>query len=152
MRYSFHRLCFFCPEWLPACCSTASDELINIIKANLPHHLLPAKAGRLALYSKFSGRPGGVWHWRENQTWQSPAYKMSGEKRGDERKRKGEKWAGEVVSRRSTIRLSPALSSALEKWKSIGILAQRGTMITSCWGDELGYVCREPYLAQPSGN
>lgn len=45
MRYSFHRMCFPCPERLPAPCSTASDELINIIKANLPHHSLPAKAG-----------------------------------------------------------------------------------------------------------
>lgn len=59
MRYTFHRICFPCPERLPAPCSTASDELINIIKANLPHHTLPAKAGRLALARELSGRPGG---------------------------------------------------------------------------------------------
>lgn len=59
MRYSFHRIGFPCPERLPALCSTASDELINIIKANVPHHFLPANAGRLALDCELSGRPGG---------------------------------------------------------------------------------------------
>lgn len=138
MRDSFHRVCFPCPERLPTPCSTASDELINIIKANLPHHFLPAKAGSLRRIA--SSRVGQVAA-DIGRRIRHGASKLSGKRREDERKGKREKksekdshfipWA-----HRSAIRLSSALSVALERWRSMGVHAQSrhsGTMITSLW-------------------
>lgn len=118
MRYGFHRICFPCPQRLPAPCSTASDELINIIKANMPHHTLPAKAGRLAFNCELSGRPGGGWHWRENQTWRAARKNCQVKREEMKGKEKRERERGSLFRpwpHRSAIQPGSALSGTSER-------------------------------------
>lgn len=160
MRYSFFsRICPLppCPERLPATLSphpdsTASDEFINIIKANMPYHFFPAKVGGLAMRCELSGRPGGGWHWSENQTWRLETVRWK-EKRwkGGEKRKEGE-IEGEsfypVVAKKCHS-LSSALSGALERWSEAFGCSRVELWSLAAGGDEICYDCSESYLARP---
>lgn len=154
MRYSFHRICSPCPKRLPELCSKASDELINIIKASLPHHFLPAKTGGLETYRKLSGRPGGGWHWKANQTWciKTVKYKKRRwKKRGKEKKR-----GSRQFPHSRTQNLFGSAFFCQVCFREIGIHRQffpHCGRVVLWWlaarGDEICCDCSESYLACP---
>lgn len=128
MRYSFHRICFPCPERLPAPCSTASDELINIIKANLPHHFfLPRQYALLQSTSSQVGQVAadireGIRHGRAmRKNCQAKGQEMKG--RGKREKKEQERYSLQPVAAQKCHSARLCFVRCF-RWRSTGIPAQ----------------------------